>query len=405
MTATSLPNDLPSHLEVAGDGGGAPALTQAERAARSLAEDRHGKEPLEVQLLAASLDEQAAIRFVVAQFVPKEADWCFLYLQDAQGLPRRVQVGHADPAQTALATRFRTLAPGPGWANVTTQAMRDRQPRLIQEVTPEVLRWASTDEAHFAALRTLDPRSLLVIPLLARDRVVGGITLMRCAGRLPFGEADVVAAGARVQALALVLDNARTVTQERAARREAEQLADLERHHRLSAERGLLRLRRLESLTISLSAPLSDETSARLAFEGGLALLEPRLGGVALERAGLLELVAAPGWPVEVQEKWRTIAADAPSLMAEAWRTQRPIWLSGPHELEERYAGTAELARSLGQAAWAALPIIADGQAVGALMLGFDKPRTFDDDERSYVSAIAALIGQAAVRARQRASE
>jgi len=407
MSPPTLPpgRSLPKEAPGAGDAASGRPLTLAERAARSLAEGRHHDEPPEIRLLTASLDEADAIRSVVAHWVPQVADWCFLYMVDAQGIPRRVQVGHADPTQGALAARFRAVAPGPGWANLASQAIRDRTPRLFQDVTPEVLRWAAHDDDHLAALTSVAPRSILVLPFVSRDRVVGAVTLMRCADRLPFSEEDLVAATRTARPLALVLDNARAVTLARAARREAEQAADVERHHRLSAERALLRLRRLESLVISLSAALTEEAAARLAFEGGLALLEPRLGAVALARAGVLELVSAPGWPLDLLERWRTIPADAPSLMAEAWRTQRPIWLSSERDLEERYGATAELARALDQQAWAAVPILADDQPLGALVLGFDRPRALDEHERAYVTAIAALIGMAAARARLRAVE
>jgi GAF domain-containing protein len=379
-------------------------LTQAERAARSLAEGRHQTLPLEIRLLAASLDLPSQQATVTGALVPSMADWSFLYLVDDDGIPHRVSVGYADPALADLAARFKAVEPGPGSANLTAQAIRDRTPRLIQEVSEDVLRWAAHDDAHLAVLRAVAPRSILVLPLVARDRVIGGITLMRGAGRLPFGEDDLVAGMKLTAPFALALDNAREVTSLRSAHAAAERLADLERHERLLAEAHLLRLRRLQSLASSLSAALSPEAAARVAFEGGVAILGPSDGAVALATGDRLEVVHAPGWPVDVLRDWAIIPSDAPALIAEAWRTQRPIWISSQEDLWQRYASAAALAQRLGGQAYAAVPISCDGVCIGALNIGFRRPRILDDGEREYVLAVAALLGQAVARSRLRGS-
>ncbi|HET9553565.1 MAG TPA: GAF domain-containing protein [Anaeromyxobacteraceae bacterium] len=377
-------------------------LSLAERAARSLAESRQQRLPLEIQLLLAGLDLSSAQSTITGAFVPEVADWSFLYLVDDDGIPRRVAVGYSDEGHADLAARIRAVTPGPGWANLAAQAIRDRTPRLFQEVSEEVLRWASHDDEHLAALRAIAPRSILVLPFVARDRVVGGVTLMRGAGRPPFSEEDLVAATKLTAPMALALDNAREVSALREARNAAERQGDVERHERLLTEAALLRLRRLQSLASSLSAALPPAAVARVAFEGALAILGPNDGAVALAVGERLEVVHAPGWPAEVLRDWSIIPPDAPALIAEAWRTQRPIWISSTDDLWQRYASAAALAQRLGGQAYAAVPITADGICLGALNIGFKHARILDDSERDYVLAVASLIGQAVARARLR---
>ena len=182
----------------------------AERAARSLAEGLQGRheEPFEIQLLASMLDYAAALEVVSAAFVPRFADWGFIHLVDEAGIARRVKVAHADPAKAELAEHFRSLAPEPGKATITGQAIRDRSPRLVREVSEHVLRWAAHDHRHYLALKALAPRSILVLPLLARGRCVGGVTLMRAEQTPGFTEADLVDAQKLIVAAALALDNA-----------------------------------------------------------------------------------------------------------------------------------------------------------------------------------------------------
>lgn len=379
------------------------SLTMAERAARALAEGRQPQHPLEVRLLLSSLDLAAVRSTVSAAFVPAIADWCFLYEVDADGAPRRVAVGHGEAVSPALLARIRAVNPGPGWSNLTAQAIRDRTPRLFGEVSDEVLRWASHDEEHLALLKAIAPRSAMVLPLMARDRVVGGVTLMRGASRPAFAEDDLVAALKVSGPMAIAMDNARETDALRTARLAADQAADVERHERLLAQAALLRLRRIQVLAASLSAALEPEVSARVAFESGLALLGPSDGAVALATGDRLEVVHAPGWPADVVSDWSLIAHDAPALIAEAWRTQRPIWISSLDDLRQRFPSATVLAERLGGQAYAAVPITCDGACLGALNVGFRHPRLLDDEERDFVQAVASLLGQAVARARLRA--
>src|SRR3990172_5966248 len=59
-------------------GAGRGQLSQAERATRALSDGRLPLEPLEIRLLAATLDYPATLRAVAAAFVPRFAAWGFL---------------------------------------------------------------------------------------------------------------------------------------------------------------------------------------------------------------------------------------------------------------------------------------------------------------------------------------
>lgn len=379
------------------------SLSQSERAARALAEGRPQAEALEIQLLAATLDYRATLRIAASAFVPRFADWGFIHLADEAGIPRRVKVVHADPAKAALAAEFRALAPGPGWATLTAQAIRDGTPRLVSEVNEDVLRWASHDDRHLAALRALAPHSMLVLPLHARDRTLGGITLMRAAQRPGFAEEDLVAAQRLTTPVALALENAQTIATERFVHDRAAEASDADRRARVEAEQGLLRLRRLQAVATSLASALVPEAVGRVVFDNALSLLGPTVGTLALAREeGTLAIAYAFGWPPAVLESWRTFRTDARSLVAEAFRTRTPLWIESFEALSQVYPSVVELPKARGEQAWAAVPLVADGHAIGAIGLGFDRPRRLDDPERDFVGACAALAAQAIARAQLR---
>lgn len=192
-------------------------LSLAERAARALERDRGPREiPIDRAFLEASLDLGRAIRTVVAAFVPRFADWCFVDLVDDDGVPRRVEVAPADPEQAPLAAEMLSIGFGPGWATPSAQAIRDRAPRLYRDVSPELLAWATHDERHRAVFAAMGPRSLVAVPLVARERCLGAITLFRSSMTPPLDEWGLVFAEQIAAPAALAIDNALRFAQLRA---------------------------------------------------------------------------------------------------------------------------------------------------------------------------------------------
>jgi GAF domain-containing protein len=185
------------------------AASLPERAARSLDEMRRRALPFEQALLEDALDLQATLRTVVAAFVPDFADWCLVDLLDAEGVPHRVVVAHADPGHALVAEEYRAITLGAGWATPAAQAIRDRAPRMYSRLTDELLEWATWDARHLAALRATIPNSLMAVPLVARGASIGALTLLRSGKSPPFWGDDIKRAVALAVPSALALDIAR----------------------------------------------------------------------------------------------------------------------------------------------------------------------------------------------------
>jgi hypothetical protein len=186
------------------------SLSLAERAARALERDRGPREiPIDRAFLEASLDLRRAIRTVVAAFVPRFADWIFVDLVGDDGVAHRVEVAPADPDHEPLAAEMLSLDVGPEWATPSAQAIRDRSARLYRDVSPELLTWATANEHHRKVFSAMDPRSLVAVPLVARDRCIGAITLFRSTMVPPLDEAAMVLAEQIAAPAALAIDNAR----------------------------------------------------------------------------------------------------------------------------------------------------------------------------------------------------
>lgn len=193
--------------------------TLAERAARSLDEMRRRDLPFEHALLEDALDLGATLRTVVGAFVPGFADWCLVDLLDEKGVPRRVEIAHADPGHALAAAEYRSVELGPGWATPGAQSIRDRTPRIYSRLTEELMAWATWDDRHLAALRATVPNSMIAVPLVAHGAAIGALTLLRSGSSPPFWGEDLRKAAALAAPAGLALDIARRFAAKAQARR------------------------------------------------------------------------------------------------------------------------------------------------------------------------------------------
>jgi signal transduction histidine kinase len=87
------------------------------------------------------------------------------------------------------------------------------QAELYPVVQPELQVAHVPDPEMLTRVRALGPRSLMIVPLLARDRTLGALTLARGASRRPYGADDLALAEDLARRCALAVDNARLYEQ------------------------------------------------------------------------------------------------------------------------------------------------------------------------------------------------
>src|SRR4051812_38299291 len=162
-------------------------------------------------LLDASLDYDETLSAVADLAVRRIADWCAIDMVDAERGLRNVAVAHVEPEKVALARdlqqRFPPDLEAPtGAANV---ALRTGESELYAELTPELLERAGVDEEQVQLIRDLGMTSAMVVPLRARDRVLGALTLIATEGRAAYGPDDLAFAEQVAARAAIAVDNAR----------------------------------------------------------------------------------------------------------------------------------------------------------------------------------------------------
>jgi GAF domain-containing protein len=87
--------------------------------------------------------------------------------------------------------------------------LRTGQPELVPEISESLLDEAVHDTRHREIMRELGLKSYLVVPLVARGRTLGAITLVAAESGRRYGTAQLELAEELARRAALAVDNAR----------------------------------------------------------------------------------------------------------------------------------------------------------------------------------------------------
>ncbi len=158
--------------------------------------------------LSSSLDYRATLARVARLAVPQLADWCAVDVLEEGGGTRLVAVEHRDPAKVALAREMRERYP-PEVGGTLANVLRTGQPEYHPEVTDEIIQAAARDAEHLRALREIGFTSTIVVPMMARGRTLGALTLVSAESGRRYGEADLGFAEELARRAALAVDNSR----------------------------------------------------------------------------------------------------------------------------------------------------------------------------------------------------
>jgi PAS domain S-box-containing protein len=177
-------------------------------------------------VLASSLDYETTLASVARLAVPALADWCVVDLVSDDGTIRRVAVVCSDPARRQVAAELQATYPQqPTAAEGTAKVLRDHTPELIERVSPEWIDAMAPDTRQRQILRGLGLCSNLLVPLIARDRTVGVLTLATAESGRVYTHVDLVLAEELARRAAIAVDNARLYREAAERAQAAEALA------------------------------------------------------------------------------------------------------------------------------------------------------------------------------------
>jgi len=181
--------------------------------------------------LSSSLDYKTTIQRVADLTVPRLADWCSVDLLRADGSVELVAVAHVEPDKVRWAQELRrqyppTLEEEGGLAKV----IKTGEAEFYPDITPEMVAQATQgDEEALAIMNKIGMRSIIIVPLRSRTRVIGALTLVWSESNRHYSTPDVVFAEELANRAAIAVDNAMLYQEVQIAeQQQAELLAQME---------------------------------------------------------------------------------------------------------------------------------------------------------------------------------
>ena len=162
-------------------------------------------------VLSSSLDYRDMLTTVARFAVPYLADWCVVDVLEEDGSIDRLAVTHQDPEKATLAQRLQEhYPPAPLGASGVAQVLRTGRPEFVTSI-PEslLLEELARDAEHHKILRELGLKSYIIVPLVARGRTLGAITLVSAESERRYGHAELELAEELARRVAFATDNAR----------------------------------------------------------------------------------------------------------------------------------------------------------------------------------------------------
>ncbi|MET9819075.1 SpoIIE family protein phosphatase [Streptomyces sp. NPDC006355] len=160
------------------------------------------------------------------------------------------------------------------------------------------------------------------------------------------------------------------------------------------------RAARMGELTMALSEAVTSKDVVRAVAEHVL----PPFGadGLIVEviEDQLLRVVDSVGYSAELLTQIDGIPLAANTAVTDVLRTRTPRFVESVADFVRLYPALGKLVQASPKNAWAFLPLIASGRAIGGCVISFTRPRSFSEEERTLLTALSGLVAQALERAR-----
>jgi predicted ATPase/signal transduction histidine kinase/tRNA A-37 threonylcarbamoyl transferase component Bud32 len=186
-------------------------LLERERAGRVEAQAAERRANLlgeATALMTSTLDYGGVFEALTRLCVHAFADWALIDLFEGEGVVR-LAGAHRDPEQEPSLRELTERYPADARSGMpAAQVLKTGEPLLVNGIDFDYLRAHAVDDHHAELVERLGTRSIVVVPLVARDTNLGALSLIS-ATPYRFGPPDVEVAAEIGRRAALAVDNAR----------------------------------------------------------------------------------------------------------------------------------------------------------------------------------------------------
>jgi PAS domain S-box-containing protein len=180
-------------------------------------------------VLSAATDYLSVLDNLARCIVPYLADWCVIDMLGDDGWVHRLALTHRDPHKHGLLAELKKRYPRLHLdaEHTLLRVLRLQRSWLRPELPETQGRLEARDERHWQILQGLGYVSEMVVPLLARGRILGTITFVRGPEARRYGADDLALAEDLARRWAIVVDNARLYQQAREAEAQLRRQLDI----------------------------------------------------------------------------------------------------------------------------------------------------------------------------------
>ncbi|WGV23197.1 PAS domain S-box protein [Halotia branconii] len=339
-------------------------------------------------LLASSLDYHVTLTGVANLAVPTLADWCIVDIFQADLSSQQIALATANPAKRFNLQELRQRYPSPnGEQHPLMQQVRQGQSVFYPEFPDTILAEIAQDQTHLQLLQNLGIQSVMMIPLRSRGQVFGAISFVMADSGRHYEQANLGLAEDIARRAATAIDNARLYQETQQARQ--------------TAEKAVSRTLLLQKITAALSQALTPQQVADVVMHQGVAALGAKAGSVLLltDQGTALKIVQAIGYPQSDIDTVETFPLTASIPSAEVVRTGQPIFIDNRADWLARYPHLARIPTTNGDFAYACVPLVQEGKAIGTLGLNFAIAQTFNQEYQGFMLTLGQQCAQAIARA------
>jgi len=162
------------------------------------------------KILSGTLDFNVLLNEIAKLMVPTLADWSAIDIVSSDGSPKRVAVVHQNPKMIALVKEVdKHFPPDPNAPTGLYHVIKTGQPDFIPEITEEMIAQGVTDEAALRLLRKLNLVSVITVPIAARGKILGALTLVQAESGRHYTKEDIEFASDFCNHIGILLDNAK----------------------------------------------------------------------------------------------------------------------------------------------------------------------------------------------------
>lgn len=188
---------------------------EQERAAELLAQERTRAAQVS-QFLAdcsvavgSSTNYEDGLTQLGRRCVPFLADICLIDAAEGHEVRRVVAAHHRADQRRLMQELEASYSPDPAGEHPAVAALRTGKASMSAQMSDEFLRLTTQDDEHLRIVKELNFQSYICVPLMARGRILGALTLVSCDAARRYGKEDLRLAREVAWRVSLLLDNAR----------------------------------------------------------------------------------------------------------------------------------------------------------------------------------------------------